>query len=527
MSEPWLPAEHGTDNRALRGRVTRGLTWTIVDQWGRQALNLLVFAVIARLVSQADIGLVALASVFVALAQIFIEAGLADALVQRRELTRAHIDTAFWASMTAGVALAVAGVLLAIPLGIVFGEPGLTPILQVLSLTFVLYALSATQMALLRRELAFRALAMRALFAIGGGSVVGITMAWLGYGAWALVGQQLAQATLSVLALWRVSPWRPTRQVSRAHFRELFSFGIHVVGSDLMGFLSRRTDNLLIGFVLGPVALGIYTVAYRILESTSALLIGIATKIAFPAFSRLQGDRERMVGAFLRVTRVSSAIILPGYLGLALIAPELTLVLFGPRWELSGPVAAVLYLIGIAYSVTTFGGSLLNAAGHPEVVFRFRLISTVVNVVGFAIAVPFGILAVAAAFVARGYLLMPLNLYWLHKYAGVPIAEYLRQLVPTAFATAAMAVAVVAVKLVLGPAADVGALLAAEVLAGAAVFFVVMWLVRRDVLRDVVGVARDALPARRRRSTGPPRASAEAVDERQEPAFGARRLDDV
>ncbi len=536
MSEPWLPTEHGTDNRGLRGRVTRGLSWTIVDQWGRQALNLLVFAVIAHLVTPEDIGLVALATVFVALAQIFVDAGLADALVQRRELTRAHIDTAFWASMASAVVLALAGIVLAIPLGVVFGQPELTPILQVLSLTFVLFAFSATQMALLRRELAFRSLALRALFAIGGGSIVGIALAILGWGAWALVGQQVAQATLSVVALWRVSPWRPSRNFSRAHFRELFSFGINVVGSDILGFLSRRTDNLLIAFFIGSAALGLYTVAYRILESTSALLIGIATKIAFPAFSRLQGDRERMRRAFLRVTRISSAVILPGFVGLSLIAPEMTVLLFGPDWAESGPVASVLFMVGIAYSVTTFGGSLLNAAGHPEVVFRFRLITTVTNVVGFAIAVPFGILAVAAAFVLRSYLLLPLHLYWMQKYAGVPIGTYLGRLTGVAAASAAMAIVVIGVKV--GLAGSVGplVLLAVEVVAGALAFVLAMWALDRSVLVDVLTLARDALPGRRRDRAVPQSRCAEPalerdggpiVEERADAVVAAPRLDDV
>lgn len=531
MSEEWLPADHGADNRGLQQRVTRGLLWTIVDNWGRQILFLLVFIVLARLLQQPDFGLVALAGVFVTFAQILVDQGLSDAIVQRGSLTRAHIDTAFWVSMVTGAILTVVGIVLAIPIAALLNEPELEPILQALSLTFVLTALTSVQMAILRRELAFRSLALRGLFAITGGGVVGIGMAFLGYGAWALVGQQLTQATLSVAVLWAVSPWRPGRSVSRQHFSELFSFGINIVGGDVLTFLSRNTDYLLIGAFRTTFELGLYAVAFRILESTATLLLGIARKVAFPTFSRLQGDRERMQRAFFRVTRISGVVIIPGYLGLALIAPELTVVLFGETWRESGPVAQLLFLVGPNVAIQGFSGSLYNAAGYPNVLFRFRLMTTITNVVGFAIAVPFGILYVAAAFSLRAYLLMPLNLYWLRKYVGIDTREYLLQLRGIAISTAAMAAGVVIVKLAIAGRVSEVLLVATEVVVGAIIFFPVLWLVERRLLRDLIELASQALPGtgraqrrlRRQRAGGDLQpAAGDAV-----PAVSGERGDDV
>jgi O-antigen/teichoic acid export membrane protein len=496
LNEEWLPADHGTDNAGLQRRVARGVSWTAVDNWGRQFLGLVVFVVLANLLGPKDFGLVALATVFIAFAQVFVDQGLGDALIQRRQLTRAHIDTAFWVAMVTGGALAAAGMVLAIPIASLFNNPQLQPILQVLSLTFVLTALASVQMALLRRELAFRSLALRGLVAIGGGGLVGILMAFNGYGAWALVGQQLSQSTLSVLALWRVSPWRPGRRVSREHFRELFGFGANVVGSDLLSWVSRYTDNLLIGIFQGEVALGIYGVAYRILDAISSLLVGIARKVAFPGLSRLQHDPERMKRAYIRVSRVAGAMILPGFIGLALVAPELITVVFGAKWTESGPVAAILFLIGPVLALQTFSGSLLQAAGHPEVVFRFRLVTAVVNVIGFAIAVQFGIIAVAVAFVLRGYLLLPLNLLWVRRYSGIPIADYLRAVRGMFIAAAGMAGAVVLIKLLwpLDMAGQRVWLLAAEIAVGTLAFTLIIWLVDRRLLREVIGIVSQALP---------------------------------
>src|SRR5919106_5479534 len=189
MSEPWVPADHGTDRRDLQRRVARGLSWTMVDIWGRQAVNLLIFVVLARLLTAQDFGLVALAAVFVLFAQIIVDQGLGDALIQRRVLTRAHIDTAFWVAVATGMLLTAAGLLLAGPIAAVLEQAELAPILRVLSLTFVMSAMNSIQIALLRRELAFRSLAIRSLVASAGGGAFGVVLASLGFGAWALVGQ--------------------------------------------------------------------------------------------------------------------------------------------------------------------------------------------------------------------------------------------------------------------------------------------------------------------------------------------------
>jgi O-antigen/teichoic acid export membrane protein len=494
----WLPTERGHDTRPLQRQVSRGLTWTIVDNWGRQMLGFVVFVVLANLLLPADFGLVALAVVFVNFAQVFVDQGLGDALIQRRELTRSHIDTAFWAAMATGTLLTLLGLVLAIPIAALLREPELQPILQVLSLTFVLTAMSSIQIALLRRELAFRSLALRSIFATLAGGTVGIGMAYLGFGAWALVGQLVSSAVVSVLTLWWVLPWRPGLRFSREHFRSLFSFGINVVGTDAVGFFARNTDNLLIGAFLGTTPLGLYAVGYRVLDTSQVLLINIARKIAFPALSSLQHDRPRIQRAYFKLTRVSNTLILPAYVGLALIAPELIVVLFGQRWTDSGLVAAVLFLIGPVLTLQAFSVSLFYAVGHPEVTFRLRLITMIVSVAGFFVAVPFGILAVAAAFVVSGYLVLPLNLHWQRVYAGIHTLDYLAQLRGLALATAAMTVTIAAVKLAFGAGESVGMLLALEAGIGAAAFFAAFWLADRALLREAFGVAVQVVPGAER-----------------------------
>jgi len=496
MTQPWVPADHNADQGGLRRRVARGLTWTLIDNWGAQLLGLAILVILLRLLSVEDVGLVALAAAIVGVAQLFVDQGLGDALIQRRSLTRGHIDTAFWTAVVTGALLALLGVVAAEPLATIVGEPRLAPLVQVLSVSFVLTALSSVQMALLRREMAFKSLAARRLIAIAGGGIVGVAMAFLGFGAWALVGQQLAQAGLSVLTLWAVSPWRPGLQVSWADFRSLFSFGINIVAGDLLFYLGRNLDSLLVGTFLGPVALGVYAVAFRFLEASTAMLATAARKLGYPTFARLQDDRDRLRRAYARMSRALAAVTLPGYVGLALVAEEAIVLLAGEAWRGSGAIATVLLLTGPAQAVQAYSGAVLNAIGHPEVTLRYRFLTAVLNVAGFLVAVLVfrSILAVAAAYALRAYVMVPVVLRWLESYGEIPFLENLLRLRRIAGATALMAVAVLIVKAILPESAGPVASLAVEIGAGVIVYGVTIVLLERDLLADLWQFAIQAMP---------------------------------
>ena len=495
-SDKWVPAEHGTEKGALQKRVAQGLTWTFVDTWGSQFMSLIIFAILAHLLTDVDFGLVALAAVFVQFAQLFVDQGLGDALIQRKAITRLQIDTAFWVAVVTGAGIMVLGIALAWPISSLVAQPKLAPIIAVLSVNFLVVAVSSVQMALLQREMRFKSLALRRLVALATGGVIGVGAAFAGWGAWALVAQQVSYGVVSVFMLWTVSPWRPGLQWSRSDFRELFSFGINVVGGDVLNFLSRNSDNLLVGAVLGAGPLGLYAIGYKILDTTQALLVNAARKLAFPVFSRIQNDPERSRRAYGRVNRVLSVVILPGYIGLALVAQEAIVTLFGAKWADSGPVAATLYLIGPVLTLQVFSGALLNAAGHPEITFRFRIVTTTVHIVGFLIAVTVfrDIIAVAAAFVIGSYLMLPLNLYLQHRYAGISVFEHLWQLRWMALCTALMAAAVLGVKLVLASHLHPVILLVVEVAVGVVLYSALLLIFERDLFREVITVAAQALP---------------------------------
>lgn len=481
---------------SLRQQAVNGVVWSVIQRWGSEAISFLVLVVLSRLLDPKAFGLVALAIVFTAFVEIFLDQGFAAAIVQRDDLERKHLDTAFWSTiligsmLTAGV---VAGSGLAASL---MREPALASVLRWLSATFILSALSSTQMAILRREMAFKSLAVRSMTARMVGGVVGVYLAYSGFGVWSLVGQKLAEGVAGVVVLWRVSDWRPSFAVSREHYRELLTFGVSVAGNNILKVLVRRSDDFLIGYFLGPTLLGYYTIGYRLLLVMIRLVTGIVNAVAFPAFSRLQNDPKRMLRAFYKVTQYTSLLAFPVFIGLATLAPELIPALFGEQWVPSVPVMQVLALIGILQSVQAFNGSVLRASGKPSWELGLMFLTAASSVLAFLVAVQWGIVAVAASFVIVSYLIAPLYFVAARRLITIDLGSYLRQFVVPLLSSLTMVVVIVGLKQIFGrQEMNLYLELSVYVTAGALTYLTLIALFARALSRQVLELARLALPS--------------------------------
>ncbi len=479
----------------LRGHAVSGVKWSTLQILGSRVVTLLVFVALARILEPSAFGLVGLAAVFVSLMQVFIDQGFSQAIVQRKELEPGHLDSAFWSSLTLGFLLTVVGVATAAPIADLLGQPDLAPILRGLSASLVISALASTPEAILRRELAFRSLAIRQLLAAVAGGALGVAAAVSGFGVWSLVAQIVAQGAVGTVVLWVAVPWRPGLNVSVRHFRDLFSFGWSIVVMNLLNFLNRQSDDLLIGAVLGVEALGYYSVGYRILLLLTDVMTRTIESVAFPLFSRVQGDLERLRRGYLMATQISATIATPVFLGVAALAPELIAVAFGDKWHAAVPVMQVLAFIGVLHASLFFNSTVLIATGRPRTALFVTAVNAISNVVAFAVAVQWGIVAVAAAYVIRGYLLSPLPVLLVRRVIGFRISEYVSRFAIPFACSAVMVAAILALREAIGPdVPDLLVLILGGAL-GAGTYLVAMRLIAERFLRQMVDYLATASPA--------------------------------
>lgn len=432
---------------SLRREATQAAFWGVAQKWGHHGVRLVVFVVLARLLGPDSFGLVALASVFIMLGETLVDQGFGEALVQREHIGRAHLDSAFWASVATGLALAGTAVAGAPLIASAFEQPQLAPVLAGLAPSLVLASLCRVQESLLRRELVFRKVAGISLLSTGIGGVAGLVVAFAGGGVWSLVAQFLVQRLVQLPCLWLAVRWRPRARFSAPHFRALFRFGANVMGINLLNFANRQADHLLIGYVLGPTALGYYTIAYRLVRILYDLLPQAVTPVAFAAFSRLQREPARLREAFYEASRAIGLFAFPAFTGLALLAPAIIPACFGARWAPSIPVLQALAPIGMLQSISVLYQASIKAMGRPSRAFALTAANAVANVLAFTIAVQWGYVAVAVAYSARGFLLWPVSWLVLRQVVAPDLKRYLFSLATPAAATAAMAAVVVA----LGP----------------------------------------------------------------------------
>lgn len=469
----------------LQQKAFTGLIWSVIQNSGTQIFSLIIFLLLARLLTPETFGLIALANVFLAFMRIFLDQGFAKALIQRETIEPEHLDAAFWSQVICGVLLTTVTFFGANIVAGIFDQPKLIPVLQSLSSIFVINSFTRVHDALLCREFTFKVIALRSLLATIISGVVGIAMAFTGYGVWSLVTLNITAELVSLIVIWGTVDWRPKFQFSFKHFKDLYSFGMYLFAFKFIKFFDKRADNLLIGYFLGEVALGYYAIAYRILEMMTKLLVKTVDKVALPTFSRLQTEPERFRQLFYNTTQFTSLIAFPTYLGVAILGTELIVTLFGEQWIPAIGVMQILAFEGILLAVSLFHKSVFISMGKPSWTVRISLLNATANLIACLIAVRWGITAVAIAYVISSYLVFPVSQWAVNRLIAIDLKAYLRQFVIPLFGSAIMVGAIAIAKYLLLNAIDTKLLLVIGTIIGALIYALCVRIMEPQLLPQV------------------------------------------
>lgn len=492
------------EDKAVRTGIStaavRGAGWLAADQVGSRLIDLAFTALLARLLFPEDFGLLAMAAASTAFFRLFANLGLGAAIVQRADVDEDDLATAFWANLAAGILLfgiiAAAGTVF----GVVLRDSRVGTVMLVLSLRFVIAAGSATQVAMLSRRLSFRVLTLRAIAGAAIGGVAGCTLAYLGFGVWSLVGQELIRTISNTVLLYRATKWRPAWRFSWARFRQLWSFGGPIVLSRLFGYLVRNVDSLLIGRYLGVAALGLYSLGYTIFAAPLNDFTAIIHRVMFSALSRVQGDHDRFRRAFLLASRYVTMLLMPAMIGLAVVAAPLVEVLFGAKWLPSAPVISILALAAVVTMLTALAPSGMQATGRADLHLQGTLLAVVVYVPAFALGLTRGIVGVAAGYLAGTALLAPISYRLLTRATGVSLKDLWQAVAPNLVCSIVMAAVLVPARwitMAAGLAAPLA--LGALITLGIAVYAAAVWTVQRHAVRALLALLRDSVAPSPRR----------------------------
>jgi O-antigen/teichoic acid export membrane protein len=467
-------------NNDLRSKTVKAMGQMGLGGALGKVISLASTLVMARLLSPADYGLMAMAMTLVGFVGFFNEVGIGAAIVQKAELDKAEVNGCFAFSILASVVLFCATVLLSGPVAGFFGTPHLQPMIAVLATAFIFGAVGTVPTAFLRKEMNFKAVAGISVLQMFVQAGLSLALAWLGFGAWALVWSFVAASIAQSIGAFWLSSWRPRGAFGMRAAYGIVAYGLHVTTTRIFWYLYSNADKVIIGKVLGDRALGIYDMALSLATLPTSQITTLATNVASPLFSRLQADLPQLRAFILHITRGVAYVTYPALIGMLVCSRELVAVLLGEKWIGMLVPFGALCVMGLIRSVDPLLSQVLIATGHARKLSGYTLmcgVAMTIAVVGGALAD--GLRGVSLVWMVVYPLLSIRLLQLVGQVTGLKMAAYYATLLPVLTASAAMAAIVLAMReLLLVATLPPIAMLVTEVATGALAY--ILWIVHFD-----------------------------------------------
>jgi len=414
----------------MNQKYISNFTWRLAERWFSQFVSLLVTMVLARLLDPSANGTVAIVSVFISLCSIFVDSGFGGALIQKKDADDLDFSSVFYFNIAVCTLLYILLFFAAPLIAHIYEIPILTPLIRVQSIGLILSGVSSIQVAYVSKYLLFKRYFFSTLGSTIISAVAGITVAYFGYGVWALVIQSVTAGALNLCFLWLSIRWRPKKMFSFSRLKSLFSYGSKLLVSSLLytGYADLR--QLIIGKFYSTADLAFYNKAYTV---PSMLNNGISTSIGsvlFPAMVTVQDNPEKIKAMLKRTLLLYSYVLTPIFVGLMVCAEPVITLLFSAKWLPSVPFLQIFCLIYIFEGLSMANQNALKAIGRSDLTLKIEFIKTPLYIVLLLASIPFGVMAVAYSFVIGVAIAQLICTGFSKKLFGYSLWAQLRDILP-------------------------------------------------------------------------------------------------
>lgn len=423
---------------SLKKKTVKGVAWTSLNKVLDLGFGFVIGVILARLLSPSDYGLLAMIAVFNAIAFAFLDSGFGNALIRKPDLTEDDNTTAFFFNVAAGTVMFGVIWVIAPWVSVFYDKPILTPLLRAEGSLLIVSAFKIVQNTQLTRALNFKAMMIIRVVASVLGGVIGIISAYSGLGVWALVVMHIADALISLVLLWVISPWRPRGKWSRKSFNYLWGYGSKLLASGLLDTVYSNIYPIVIGKFYSAADLGQYSRAKGYAGMPSQTLTGVIQQVTFPVLSQIQDDDQRLGNNYRRMLRFTVFIIFPIMIGMAALAHPLVISLVTDKWAQCVPYLQIICFSSMWYPVHAINLNLLQVKGRSDLFLRLEIIKkALITVVVFA-CVPFGIMGICFGSVFTSLACLAINTYYTGKLINVGFVRQMLDMTPTLLASLAM-----------------------------------------------------------------------------------------
>lgn len=410
--------------------VLSNFIWRLAERCGAQIVQLVVSIVLARLLAPTDYGTISLINVFISVLGVFVVGGFSSALVQKKDADDTDFSTVFYAQMSVCVLLYLGLFASAPVISAFYGKAEMTPMIRVLGLTLVIAGVKNVQTAYVSRTMQFKRFFFATLGGTLGAAVIGISMAYSGYGAWALIAQSLFNHTVDTIILWATVKWRPTKQFSFARLGGLFSYGWKLLVSSLLDTVYNNLRSLIIGKVYSSADLAFYNKGKSwpnlIVENVNASI----DSVLLPSMSKAQDDPSTVKGMTRRAIKTSTYVMAPMMMGLAFCGVPLVRLVLTEKWLFCVPYQWIFCITYMFYPIHTANLNAIKAMGRSDLFLKLEIVKKVVGLIAIAVTVPISVMAMGYSLLFTSVASQIINSWPNKKLLNYGYLEQLKDILP-------------------------------------------------------------------------------------------------
>ena len=426
----------------LKNKTVKGGVWSAIDYIARYGISFIVGVILARLLTPNDYGLIGIITVFISLFRYIVDGGLGSALIRKLDADDDDYSTMFFANLAVSIFLSLTLVLLSPFISIYFEREQLTLMTKVMSVIIVLDSLTMVQKVRLTKKIDFKTLARVSVSSSFISGIIGIVMAYLGCGVWALVGQHISSSFFNSLFIWLNGKWIPKFVFRYEKFKEMWRFGWKILASSIIGSLWDNLYSVIIAKNYSPVTLGHYSRAHQFANLCPSTINSVVQRVSYPVLCNFQNDNAQLKKVYSKLIRVS---MLPTFilsLGLAACAESFILVLIGEKWMPCVPYLQILSFGIMLYPLHALNINVLQVVGRSDLTLYLRIIKTALATIPLLLGIFFNIYYMLWGSVFMGFISFIINAYFPGKLISYTIKEQLLDILPSFLVAVIMAVVV-------------------------------------------------------------------------------------
>ena len=424
----------------LKQKTLSGLKWSFTDSFVNQGIQFIVGIILARLLSPSEFGLIGMITVFIAISQTFIDSGFTQALIRKNDCTQKDYSTVFYFNLFIGFIFYFILFFSARTISNFYNEPQLLLLVRVLGINLLINATGLIQRTILTKKINFKLQTKISIIASVLSGIIGITMAFMGWGVWSLVYKTISQNILTTLLLWFWNNWKPILIFNINSFKEMFGFGSKLLASSLIYTTCNNVYYLIIGKFFSAKELGYYTRSDQFKNLPSSNLTSIIQRVSFPVLSSIQNDPKKLKDAYQKLIKGTMYITFILMIGLAAIAKPLIITLIGTKWLPSVPYLQLLCFSGMLYPLHALNLNILNVKGRSDLFLKLEVIKTLLVIPVIIIGIFLNIKLMIIAMIGTSLIGYFLNSYWSGKLIKYPVKEQIKDIFPSFLLAAFMGI---------------------------------------------------------------------------------------